>query len=389
METYYNSIGRNGTLLLNFPIMPNGLIHEADEKAVLEFRATVEASFAENLAKSSRTNASNLRGNSIAFGADKTVDGDNGSYWATHDSITKASLTMDFDAPILFNRFLIQEYIRLGQRVKSFTVEALVNGNWVNISEGTTIGYKRILRFPSVMATKVRLNIVDAKSSPLISTIGIYNAPVFLSAPNVKRNQFGDISITTNDIGPYFYYTLDGSNPTTASKRYNGAVPTDGKVVIKAIAFDPDSGKSSPVTTEQFDINRTDWKILNIDNENASAVLDGDIETTWHPSRDTTLPYHLDIDLGSEQQLIGFRYHPDQNMWDPGIITQYEFYVSTDNKSWKLVDQGEFSNIRNNPVWQIRKFTPQKGRFIRFRALKNAEGTNNVEYAEIDVITDK
>jgi alpha-L-fucosidase len=33
METYYNSIGRNGTFLLNFPIMPNGLIHENDEKA--------------------------------------------------------------------------------------------------------------------------------------------------------------------------------------------------------------------------------------------------------------------------------------------------------------------------------------------------------------------
>jgi len=32
MDTYYNSIGRNGTLLLNFPIMPNGLIHENDEK---------------------------------------------------------------------------------------------------------------------------------------------------------------------------------------------------------------------------------------------------------------------------------------------------------------------------------------------------------------------
>ena len=35
MDTYYNSIGRNGTLLLNFPIDAKGLIHENDEKAAL------------------------------------------------------------------------------------------------------------------------------------------------------------------------------------------------------------------------------------------------------------------------------------------------------------------------------------------------------------------
>jgi alpha-L-fucosidase len=35
MDIYYHSIGRNATLLLNFPIMPNGLINEKDEAAAL------------------------------------------------------------------------------------------------------------------------------------------------------------------------------------------------------------------------------------------------------------------------------------------------------------------------------------------------------------------
>ena len=388
METYYNSIGRNGTLLLNFPIMPNGLIHENDEKAALEFAATVEASFAENLAEDRNVNASNVRGKAKEFGADKALDNDKDTYWATDDSVTTASLTINFDKPTLINRFLVQEYISLGQRVKSFTVEAIVDGTWTELVKGTTIGYKRILRFPGVEATVVRFTITDSKSCPVISNIGIYNAPLFLNAPTIIRNQSGEINITTNDIGPYFYYTLDGNEPTPESDRFIGPVPTDGKVEVKAIAYDPATEKSSSVAVEKFDISRKDWKLIGAEANNAYAILDGNTETTWRQSRDKKMPMDLVIDLGSEQSLSGFRYHPDPSMWEPGIITDYEFYVSSDNEKWKLVDKGEFSNIKNNPVWQVKKFTPEKARYINLRALKNTEGNDNMGYAEMDVITD-
>ena len=110
-----------------------------------------------------------------------TVDGNKKTYWATDDDVTKASLTIDFGKPTTFNRFLVQEYIRLGQRVKAFTVEARVDGNWKELAKATTIGYKRILRFPSVKATKVRFSITDSKSCPVISNIGVYNAPQILA----------------------------------------------------------------------------------------------------------------------------------------------------------------------------------------------------------------
>jgi alpha-L-fucosidase len=130
METYYNSIGRNGTLLLNFPIMPNGLIHPNDEKAALDFAATVRASFAENLAEDQKVIASNVRGDTKQYGAENLIDNNKDTYWATDDSVTTPSLTLEFEKPTLFNRFLVQEYIRLGQRVKSFTVEAFIDGSW-------------------------------------------------------------------------------------------------------------------------------------------------------------------------------------------------------------------------------------------------------------------
>jgi len=386
MDLYYNSIGRNGTLLLNFPIMPNGLIHPTDEMNGIKFGKAVKESFAVNLAENKKTIVSNVRGNSKKFGSAMAVDGNKNTYWTTDNNTKTASLTIDLGKPTLFNRFMVQEYIRLGQRVNAFTVEAFIDGNWKEVAKATTIGYKRILRFPSVKATQVRFSITDSKCSPVISNIGIYDAPLFLNAPSIVRNQSGEVKITTNDIGPIFYYTLDGSEPTSNSKKYTGSFVADGKVVLKAISYDPTSGKSSPVGQEKFDISKKDWKFVGISDDKTASIIDGDPASVWH-QRDKKLPIDLVIDLGSEYNISGFKYLPDQNKWSSGIITHYQFYVSADNKEWKLVSEGEFSNIKNNPVWQIKQFASEKARFIKIAALKNTLDDDVAGYAEVDVIT--
>jgi len=387
MDIYYNSIGRNGTLLLNFPIMPNGLIHPNDEKAALEFAKAVKDAFAVNLIEKKKANASNVRGNSKEFGADKAIDNDKNTYWATDDNVKTASLTIDLVKPTTFNRFMAQEYILLGQRVKAFTVEALVDGNWKELAKETTIGYKRILRFPTVKATQVRFTITDSKSCPVISNVGIYKAAQLLTSPAVMRNKSGEVIIIPADKESEIYYTLDGSIPTTKSKKYTAPVSLDGKAEVKAISYDAVSGKSSPVSMEKFDICRKDWKVVGIEDQRVNALLDGDSKTAWHQPRGAKLPADLVIDLGSVLNLVGFKYLPDQGLWNPGIITSYQFFVSQDNKDWKLVDEGEFANIKNNPLWQIKKFAPVNARFVKFRALSNTVNDSNIGYAEIDVVT--
>ncbi|MBN1998396.1 alpha-L-fucosidase [candidate division KSB1 bacterium] len=387
MDIYYNSIGRNGTLLLNFPVMPNGLIHKNDEKAALDFARAVKEAFAVDLAEKAKAEASNVRADAKKFAAARAIDGDKDTYWATDDSVSTATLTIDFGKPATFNRFMAQEYISLGQRVKAFTIEALVDGNWKELAKATTIGYKRILRFPTVTALKVRFCITDSKSCPVISNIGIYNAPQILTPPSIIRNQSGEIIITPADEESVVYFTLDGSMPTPDSKKYKGLFQTEGRLEVKAIACEPASGKSSPVSHEKFDLPRKDWKIVGIDDNKAGAVLDGDPNTAWHQSKDKKIPIDLVINLGKELDLSGFRYFPDQRLWGPGIITEYEFYISRDNKVWKLVDSGEFPNIKNNPLWQVKKFADVKARFIKLRALGNTESNNNIGYAEVDVLT--
>jgi len=386
LDLFYNSIGRNGTMLLNFPIMPNGLIHENDERAVLQLAKAIKETFAVNLVSGAKVTASNTRNSNKNFGAANTIDNDKNTYWATDDGVTNVSLTVDFGKPVTFNRFLVQEYIRLGQRVKAFTLEAFVNGQWQQLAKETTIGYKRILRFSTVEATQLRLNIIDSKSVPLIANMGVYNAPVVLTAPAIMRNQAGEIIITPGDKEAEIYYTLDGTAPTATSNKYTAPFLTDGKVNIQAIAYAPAAGKSSPVSNEQFDILKKDWKVIGIDEKNVYNIIDGNPNTAWYQTKDKKMPADIIIDLGKEENLAGFKYLPGQGR-TTGIISSYKFFVSQNNVDWTLVSEGEFSNIQNNPLWQIKNFERVKARYIKLQALKNTQNDQAAGYGELDVIT--
>ncbi|QKZ14175.1 discoidin domain-containing protein [Spirosoma sp. KUDC1026] len=386
LTTYYSSFGRNGTLLLNFPIDRRGLIHETDEKAAVGLAKAVKEAFAVDLAAKKQVSASNVRGNAREFGADKALDGDKNTYWTTDDQVKTASLTIDFGKPTTFNRVLAQEYIRLGQRVKAFTVEALVNGDWKELAKQTTIGYKRILILPTVTATQLRFTITDAKSNPVIANVSVYNAPQVLIAPTITRNKKGDVLIKPADKESVVYYTLDGSVPTKNSQRYAGPITTAGKVDVQAVAYDAASGKSSTVVREKYDIDHTKWKIISSTDEQASAVIDGNPASAWYQPQNQKLPVDLVIDLGKEENLTGFKYLPGQGRTS-GIITSYEFAVSPDNQQWNVVDTGEFANIKNNPLWQVKTFKPVKARYVRLRAVRNTQDDNAVGYAELDLIT--
>ena len=186
METYYKSVGRNSTLLLNFPINKDGLIAREDSLRGVAFYRMIQEVFDDDLASGAKVSASNVRGGSRRFAASNVLDGRSGTYWATDDGVCQASLTLDFGKPVTFNRLMLKEQLSLGQRVRSFSVEALVDGLWTPLSDCiseepersmTTIGRKRILCFQNTTATSVRINILDAKASPALNGVGLYLAP--------------------------------------------------------------------------------------------------------------------------------------------------------------------------------------------------------------------
>jgi len=172
---YLTSVGRGSNLLLNLPPDRRGLIHENDVRSLKGFRALVDAAFKTNLASGASITVTNTRGNSVAdFGPGNMLDNQKESYWASDDDTRTADITINLKTPTTIRYIMLQEYIKLGQRVKSFSVAVRQGGEWRPLTTGTTIGYKCIKAFEPVMANEIRISITDSKASPVISNIGIY-----------------------------------------------------------------------------------------------------------------------------------------------------------------------------------------------------------------------
>jgi len=173
-DIYLSSVGRGSNLILNIPPDRRGLIHEIDAACLLEWKKLIDERFGNNLALNKPAKASTVRGKSAVYDASMVTDGNKETYWATNDQEVTGNVEIDLGENKLISYVLVQEYIKLGQRVKDFAVEVQKDGNWLEVAKGTTIGYKRILRLDPVEAQKVRIVINDSKACPVISNIEVF-----------------------------------------------------------------------------------------------------------------------------------------------------------------------------------------------------------------------
>jgi len=173
LKIYYESVGRNSVLLLNVPPNDEGLIAAQDVARLRTWRAVLDKTFGTDLAKGAKAVASSAR---KACSALYAVDGNKGTYWAPEDGAASPSLEIAFAAATAFDVIMLQEHIAEGQRVEEYRIEAFSEGQWREISKGTTIGHKKLDRIEPVTAGRVRLTILKSRACPLIGTLGLYHS---------------------------------------------------------------------------------------------------------------------------------------------------------------------------------------------------------------------
>ena len=318
-DLYYRSVGHNATLLLNFPVDRNGLIHPVDSANAVDFHKNIQKQLAHNLLSGVVAEVSDERGGK--YTAKAMTDNDYDTYWATNDGVVSATVEFDLPQQEKVNRMMLQEYIPLGQRVKSFVVEYNKDGQWLPVKlneETTTVGYKRLLRFETVTTDKLRVNFTDARACLCINNVEAYYA-----------GETADVSFdnAVADIKSY-PFTLVGVDEAEAKKCADKDDTTtcfvDGNTVVV------DLGEEQTVASFHYLPDQSEYN---------KGLISG-----------------YEISVGTDANAIN-----------------------------NVVTKGEFSNIKHNPILQSVYFTPVKARYVMLKAVKMVNEGETMGFAEIGI----
>lgn len=162
--------------------------------------------------------------------------------------------------------------------------------------------------------------------------------------------------------------TIKGTKQTTylyVGDRWQDPNLPDTKTIIFPISFN--GTRCNFTYHERFDINfvtgewretptdtvfvdKSGWKIINVSSQETNSedrkaiyAIDGKTPTFWHSKYSggtAPAPHSITIDLGKTYAITGFLATPRMDGNANGLIRNYTFKVSQDNKTWTTVSSG-------------------------------------------------
>ncbi len=141
MDKYCKSVGRNTNMLLGLVVDNRGLVPNADVQRLKDFGQLIRKNFSDLLGK---------------------TDGSGNEF------------TVKFKSPKLVSYVVIMEDIAKGERILEYKLSGMTEGNWQLISNGSSIGHKRIEVIKDGMFSAIRLQVMKSDGTPLIRTLSCY-----------------------------------------------------------------------------------------------------------------------------------------------------------------------------------------------------------------------
>jgi len=174
-DIYLKSVGRGASMNLGLAPTPDGVLHENDVKTLKVFGKKIHETFKTNFAQKAKIKASNIRSNNKKiYGTHKIIDDDRYSFWATDDDIHQAVLNIKLKKYYEFDLIQLRENIKLGQRIDSVKIQALIDGEWKDISNATSIGAGRLIKLEKPVEAKYLKIFINAPVAITISDFGIF-----------------------------------------------------------------------------------------------------------------------------------------------------------------------------------------------------------------------
>ncbi len=175
-DIWFNSVGRNAMMLLNFPPNRSGVVHELDAQRAKESNDRIEAMRSKNF----------LDGAAItADGEDISKITDSEMFYASNGN--GAVIDIELEEAVKANVFAIGEVFELGERITEVILRDKLRDEV--IATATSVGRLRAMRFKPREIKSLRVEI-KSPTNVLISTLALwsYVPPTSIAEGKCEKN---------------------------------------------------------------------------------------------------------------------------------------------------------------------------------------------------------
>jgi alpha-L-fucosidase len=151
IDMYYKSAGYGGVMLLNASPDTTGKITEGDMNAYRLLGTEIEKRFSNPIKQ-----LANKKGTAYIISLDK---------------------------PTTINHVVIEEDYRYGHRIRNYTIHGKINNEWKMITQGSSVGRKKIDAFSTQNVSEVKLTIDSFVNTPLLRSLKVYHVKDYTHKP--------------------------------------------------------------------------------------------------------------------------------------------------------------------------------------------------------------